>query len=244
MSKKSHWLFFDGDELPEASLEYVAWVDVMGTQVSMSRSLRQSANFIFKLHIAAHLAPKNNVRIYPVMDGFYASAKSQDDMLEFLKSVMHDVASQFIQEKVMHHCFIARGALAYGPVIHGNDVPEDAFRESDKVPARQVVPAHRNMILLGLPMVQAHTHERQAPPFGIFVHESARTFAPSAGELKNGEPIHFIWWKWRPNDSSFWNDLGVKLEEYYDWCEERADAIGYEASRIKAHRSMAKQHCV
>jgi hypothetical protein len=44
-------LLFNADHLPETASEYVAWVDVMGTQVSMSRSIKTTANFIFKLHI-------------------------------------------------------------------------------------------------------------------------------------------------------------------------------------------------
>jgi len=46
-------LGFNAGHLPEMASEYVAWVDVMGTQVSMSRSINATANFIFKLHIAA-----------------------------------------------------------------------------------------------------------------------------------------------------------------------------------------------
>jgi hypothetical protein len=51
--------FFDSSGLPQIPpTEYVVWVDVMGTQSRMSRSLKQTANFIFKLHVAAISAPK------------------------------------------------------------------------------------------------------------------------------------------------------------------------------------------
>lgn len=45
-------LFFNAAHLPLPTEQYVAWVDVMGTQTSMSTSLRTAANFMFKLHIA------------------------------------------------------------------------------------------------------------------------------------------------------------------------------------------------
>ena len=70
-------LFFNAAHLPLPIDQYVAWVDVMGTQASMSTSLRTAANFMFKLHIAAFQAPRERARIYPVMDGFYAAAPKQ-----------------------------------------------------------------------------------------------------------------------------------------------------------------------
>ena len=226
-------LIFDADHLPAPSPEYVAWVDVMGIQVSMSRSLAKSANFIFKLHTSALQAPNQNVKIYPVMDGFYASAASQNDILEFLNSVMRAIAAEFIQETNMQHRFVVKGALAFGPVIHGRAIPQAA---SATLHGNQV---YRDLLLLGLPMVQAHTCERLAPPFGIFVHESARTFAPTGST-----PINFIWWKWRNPNHAVWGQLGTELEQYFDWCEKRADAIDYEVSRIEAHRIMARQYVV
>lgn len=226
-------LYFNAAHLPEPSLEYVAWVDVMGVQVSMSRSLAKSANFIFKLHTAALDAANQNVKMYPVMDGFYASAAGQGDILAFLASVMSDIAAEFIQETNMQHRFIIRGALAFGPVIHGGNVPQAA---SATLHGNQV---YRDSLLLGLPMVQANTYERLAPPFGIYVHESARTFAPAGST-----PVNFVWWKWQNPNSPVWGQLGTELEQYFDWCEERAGAIDYEISRIEAHRCMAMQYVV
>ncbi len=63
---------FKSKLIPTPKNEYVAWVDVMGIQSSMSRSIDISANFIFKLHIAALNAKTAKLNIYPVMDGFYA----------------------------------------------------------------------------------------------------------------------------------------------------------------------------
>src|SRR6202790_5750681 len=87
-------LGFNADDLPEMRSEYVAWVDVMGTQVSMSRSISATANFIFKLHIAALKAQIAGMRIYPVMDGFYASTPEKNKMLAFLRGVFRSVAEE------------------------------------------------------------------------------------------------------------------------------------------------------
>ena len=77
--------YFNGSSLPKnPAPEYVVWVDVMGTQARMSRSLEQSANFVFKLHVAAISAieavPGDGLNVYPVMDGFYASSVTQRTM--------------------------------------------------------------------------------------------------------------------------------------------------------------------
>ena len=226
-------LTFDADHLPLASPEYVVWVDVMGIQVAMSRSLAKSANFIFKLHTAALQAPRTNIRLYPVMDGFYASSSSQSDILSFVNYVMSNVAREFIRETNMNHRFVVKGALAFGPVIHGNTVPQLASRTLHENQS------YRDFLLLGLPMAQANSCERLAPPFGIYVHESARSFSPP-----ESSPLTFIWWKWQHPDNEVWELLGTQLNEYFDWCEERVGAINYERSRIDAHRAMAKQYVV
>ena len=228
-------LWFNAAHLPEPSLEYVAWVDVMGTQISMSRSLAISANFIFKLYTAALQTPNQNITLYPIMDGFYASSSNKSDILRFLQSVFEQVAEEFNREEAQLHRFIVRGSLAFGSVIHGSNIPEPASNVMhDNVP-------YRNSLLLGLPMVQAHTTEKLAPPFGIYVHESARNFAPHGDT-----PLHFLWWKWanfgNPNSIQIWNTLRLSLEEYFTWCRERSGAIGYDSTRIEVHSTMANQY--
>lgn len=231
-------LDFKANHLPDAFSEYVAWVDVMGTQATMSRSLAISANFIFKLHTAALQAPNQNVTLYPIMDGFYASSPDKDDILDFLRSVFEQVAEEFNGEDHEPHRFIIKGALAYGPVIHGTKVPAKASPTINKSPR------YRNSLLLGLPMVQANIGEKLAPPFGIFVHESARSFAPP-----DQTPLHNVWWKWRkPSGRSksrkIWSALSQSVETHFNWCAERAGDLEYAPDRIEAHKTMAQQYFV
>ena len=88
---------FNANLLPQSPTpEYVAWVDVMGIQSSMSRSLNVSGNFIFKLHIAALQSTHTNVSLYPIMDGLYATSATQQDMLTFLRELFSSIADEFI----------------------------------------------------------------------------------------------------------------------------------------------------
>ncbi|ABO89679.1 TPA: hypothetical protein P2N00_001605 [Aeromonas salmonicida] len=223
---------FNANLLPEPQNEYVAWVDVMGIQSAMSRSLSISANFVFKLHIAALSAPRENVQIYPVMDGFYACSPCQNAMLAFLRNVLTTMGSIFLETPQPLHRFIARGALAFGPVIHGSQVPDGV--DPGLVGHEQ----YKSAILLGMPIVQANKAEGFAPPFGIYIHESARAFAPDGQQ-----PFHHVWWKWvNPDVSHVWNNLLERLSSHYEWCSGRPNRLLYDATRISAHKQLATEY--
>jgi hypothetical protein len=141
-------LYFNAKELPESTPEYVAWVDVMGTQSVMSRSLSIAANFIFKLHTAALDAQKKtdgNIHLYPVMDGLYASSSSQEAILYFLRSVFCKIAETLILEENNMYRFIVRGALAFGPIIHGKNVSEKTSNVLGCEPGIQYKKMHHHL---------------------------------------------------------------------------------------------------
>jgi hypothetical protein len=92
----------------------------------MSRSLPITGNFLFKLHVAALEAPRNELILYPVMDGIYVVSAQQRPMREFLEHLMTRTADLFVSTPEMQHRFLVKGALAYGPVIHGRDVTAQA----------------------------------------------------------------------------------------------------------------------
>jgi hypothetical protein len=227
-------LYFNAQQLPKPANEYVGWIDEMGVQSAMSRSLDITANFVFKLHVAALQAPNVGVSLYPVMDGLYIACSSQQDVLEFLRSVFANIAETFVSETEQLHRFIVRGALAFGPVIHGADVPI----ESSNAFSTELGKPYKHAILLGMPMVQAHIAEKNAPPFELFVHETARTFAPPSAK-----PLHHVWWKWVNSDNSWvWNGLPTALLSYFEWCSERACSIQYDRERIDIHADLARQY--
>jgi hypothetical protein len=130
------------------------------------------------------------------------------------------------------HRFIIRGGLAFGPTIHGRDVQQQA----SNILANNT--QYRDSILLGLPMVQSHLGERNAPPFGVFVHESARSFAP-----QGQQPIHHAWWRWANNSNqATWASLVKNLPLHLDWCAQHALPIGYPVERIEVHKKMMEQY--
>ena len=226
--------FFNGQLLPNPTQEYVVWLDLMGIQSSMSRSLPITANFIFKLHAAALLAPSAGVVLYPVMDGLYAASSNQNTILEFLRSVFVEIAGEFNGAADPLHRFIVRGAIAYGPVIHGSAVPAHASNSFQTPQGTE----YKNAILLGMPMVQAHQSERNAPPFGLFVHESARAFSPPGVN-----PLHHVWWRWvNAGNAPVWNALRPALHQHYQWCRERPNHLLYDIDRINVHDGLAQQY--
>ena len=232
-------LFFRSDSMPSDQPEYVAWIDVMGIGPVMGRSLDIAANFIFKLHVSAVKASASGLKLYPVMDGFYATASRQQDMVAFLGTLFDQCAEEFIAtpREQFQHRFIIRGALAYGPVIHGQALPASATQPPNGSDPFAANPAYKSSILIGLPMVQAHLSERKAPPFGLFVHESARSFAPTGSE-----PLHFSWWKWTQQNSQRWTNLYDELIDYFGRCRSHAMPIEYEEARIDLHEKMTKQY--
>jgi hypothetical protein len=226
--------YFDAAKLPKPTNEYVAWIDVMGTQSVMSRSLPIAANFIFKLHAAALKAQTEHAHLYPVMDGFYVSSPDQKVILDFLRAVFSEVAETIVAEKSNWHRYIVRGALAFGPITHGSDVPKSASASFGTDLGVQ----YKRSLLLGMPVVQSYLGEKNAPPLGLFVHESARAFAP-----KGAEPLHDVWWRWcNTNTQATWKKLPKALDDYFEWCRNHARSILYDINKIDAHAELVRQY--
>lgn len=232
-------IFFSSTQLPSANQEYVAWVDVMGIGPAMGRSVTGAANFIFKLHAVAAKNYIQGITIYPIMDGLYVATADQAAMLNFLKNIFIECAKEFnsIPANQPHHRFIIRGALAYGPVVHGSSVPDNVFTPNRGVNPFGQLPNYKNAIMLGMPMVQAHTSETNAPPFGLYIHESARTFAPPGQE-----PIHHVWWKWAAKSDPTWKALKTTIISHFKWCQKNSFALEYKPERITVHLQMSEQY--
>ena len=141
--------------------------------------------------------------------------------------------------KELKHRFLVRGALSFGPIIHGSSVPAAAFQQPNGVALNIANNAtYLSSILIGLPMVQSHETERKAPPFGIYIHESARAFSPP-----NVPPLHFRWWKWGSRFNSVcWPRMGVEIDDYFTRCMDNRYSIEYEKEKIEVHREMARQY--
>ncbi|MBX3175100.1 MAG: hypothetical protein KF709_11850 [Gemmatimonadaceae bacterium] len=222
----------DAAKLPATRNAYVAWIDVMGVQSIMSRSLPISANFILKFHAIALRHRAAGVALFPVMDGLYFTSEDQDKTKAFIREIMTDLADLLISETENKHRFLVRAGLAYGPVISGSDITKQACEEIHKEPD------YARTLLMGIPMIQAHLGERLAAPFGCFVDDSARAFAPSGKA-----PFNEIWWSWfEPQKLALAKQLRKAVLDYLSWAEGHATAIGYERSRIASHRDAVEQY--
>ncbi|MFH1687421.1 MAG: hypothetical protein ABIE70_07870 [bacterium] len=230
--------FFDNRYLPNPEPVYVCWLDVMGTQNSMLRSVKTAANFVAKLHDAVLTQAKQNdtksIRLFPMMDGVYIKSPRQGPLRYFLSGVLRQLAETFLQEKTPWFRFLVRGCIAFGPLVDGKDI-------TDEMASRSLFanPDYRNTILLGIALAQAFRGERQAPPFGISIDESARAFAGC-----DEEPFSFIWWDWYsksdpPLDQQKMYDA---LVEHFDWCITHSITIGYEIERIKHHKNLVEEY--
>ncbi|MCL4553946.1 MAG: hypothetical protein M1617_06345 [Actinobacteria bacterium] len=230
--------WFNAQHLPAVPTPaYVAWLDVMGAKGAMLRSLPVAANFVFKLHVTALEDSTNypGLRLYPVMDGVYVVTESRSQMRDFLAGAFRRLAHCHASEPQQEHRFLVKCAVAYGPVIHGSDVSAAASAVFQQSPQNA---AYKDSILIGMPVVFAAQSERQAPPFGVFVHESAAEYLTPAERKRS-----HIWWEWYvPGTSPEAQALKTQLPTYFDWCEQRAGLLDYDLSRIRAHRLAAAQY--
>ncbi len=85
-------------------------------------------------------------------------------------------------------------------------------------------------------MSLAYKHETDAPPFGIFIDETARTF----GE----EPFRTIWFSW--NDPKYIHDnikniFLEKMSKYFTYVLQHPHILNYEIERIEYHQKLFKE---
>ena len=226
-------LWFDQSKIG-LSPEHVCWLDVMGTASTMSRSIPQSANFVMKLHAAVLSASgAKSLALFPMSDGLFVCSPSAAPLRSFLQSVFCILAEEFIKEQESLHRFLVRAAVSYGPIAKGTQLNGGSFVLGNN-------PGYVEKILLGPPLAAAYGSEREAAPFGIFVHESARTLAPSSTAPFYG--AHWEWW------GSAHKVLAGKLKEsliaHYDWCSARPDIILYPQKEQDRHRGLLEQYFV
>lgn len=219
--------YFRDEKFPNTQKEYVLWIDIMGTKNFMSTSLRTSSLFICKLHMAILDARTENMHIYPVMDGAYITTNNQKAMKKFIREVFTSLGELFIGEENPLHKFIVKGAIAYGPVVHGKDIPRDC---NDEIIGNNR--EYMTSILLGMPMIQAVKGEKYAPPFGIYCDESVRM------EEKN---FSFRWYNWLSTKECR-KKLLEALIGYFNYCENHSYKLDYDVNKIREHRKKSEEY--
>ncbi len=231
-------IFFNSAYFGKPRFDYVCWLDVMGARNQMQRSVPIAATFIFKLHCAVleaydELESPSGLRLYPVMDGVFISSSRRGPLQTLLNQALCRLVAEFLAQEKCYHQFIARGALAFGPVYHGCTVD----RQTSRILSSYTTT--RDSILVGLPVVQALEGEGSAPPFGIAAHSSARAFAPDGDD-----PFRFIWLDWfRAADPPVDSDaLLARLDDYFDWQQDHCNMTGYIPARIEHHKKLAHEY--
>lgn len=230
--------YFDATDLAADSY-YVGRLDMMGAKAAMSRSIRVAGNFIGKLHVAMLEAPRDNLdALIPTVDGAYIIAKTKAGVLDHLRATIRSLAKGFVATDNLYRQAMVRGGLAYGPVVLGA-----SLAESSKCFALPGNSAYRDTILIGVPVVQAYEVEEQAPPFGVRVHPSARTFAP------NGDtPFGSAYWRWWKDEEATSQDkaLASRLKEsvgrYFAFMREHEVELDYVSNAIDKHQKLAKEY--
>lgn len=218
-------VYFNDASFPEMKSEYVLWVDIMGTKNSMSGSVRTSSIFICKLHVAIMEAKNKGIYVYPMMDGAYITSENEKDMSDFIKKLFNSLSDTLISEKNDFHRFLIKGALAYGPVIHGKDIPDTC---SNCFSANR---DYVDSILLGIPMIQASKGEKEAPPFGIYCDESARIASMGFSHR---------WHKWFSKTKA--PKVSRAVQSYFDYSKEHYYELAYPKEKIVEHEEKAKQY--
>ena len=229
--------YFDNRKLSKTNPAYVCWLDVMGSQNAMLRSVQTAANFVCKIHdVVLGEWPRytdKGIELYPVMDGVYITSARQGPLRYFLSATLRRLAETFLQEQTPWFRFLVRGCVAFGPLVAGKDIQRAASHTlADNS-------TYRDSILIGIPLVQAYRGESKAPPFGIYVDESARAFAGP-----KEEPFSFIWWDWYthatpPLDAQ---KMHQALQSHFDWYMQHTNTTGYETSRIEHHSKLADEY--
>ncbi len=218
----------DADKL-KPSNKYVCWIDTMGTQNTMSESLAKASNYIIKLHSCLIQAADGleTIMIYPVMDGAYITCSNKKDITGVLKKAFAFLASIFLQERDNGKRFVVRASLAFGDIIDGNMITEDV---TNHIPTE-----YKQKILLGMPIVQAYKSEKNAPPFGIFIHESARKF----DEEHKIQGRTFKWW-----NKEISQNLCEALCDYFEWCRYNSLLLDMEEKKIDNYIKLAKSYFI
>lgn len=211
------------------SNKYVCWIDTMGTQNIMSESLAKASNYILKLHSCLFQAASEleAIMIYPVMDGAYITCANKKVLTVVLKKAFSSLANIFLQEKDNGKRFVVRASLAFGDIIDGNMITEDV---TEHIPTD-----YKQNILLGMPIVQAYKSEKNAPPFGIFIHESARKF----DDEHKIQGRTFKWW-----NQKYSQELCGAICEYFEWCRYNSLLLEMDEKKIDNYIKLAKSYFI
>jgi hypothetical protein len=187
-----------------------------------------------KIHAAALLAERRSkgLEVNPVMDGVYAYASEKRVIEGWLSDVLSSLANAFIQERVASSRFMVRAGLAFGPLVPGKALAEGA----------QILRDNQDYLratAIGMAISHAYEAEGRAAPFGVYIHESARAFAP---RKKGSYPYRSNLWRWFEEDDPLTWATRRTLAVHLDWLEKNPLASLYDADALRRHKTLADEY--
>ena len=215
----------------------------MGSASILSRSDVMASIFIGKLHSCALISAektKFSGNIYPFVDGIYATSLDRANIQCFIKCVFRLMALNFIFEEQTEHRFLLRASISFGQIIEAENISGcanifDKYRE------------YTRGVLFGTPLARAYSSEVNAAPFGVWIEDTARHFAPPSG--KTIRRTFWEWWSYPSNIQEVDNHcdqiehiLSEELSKYFDWCARNHHRILYEREAIDRHKDLASQY--
>lgn len=170
----------------------------------MSESFQKAANFILKFHscVIDAIDQATAVTFYPLMDGVFITSPNSKVIRKVIDTIFSKVAEIFLSEEKNGYRFIIKGSLSYGDIAHGANIDEKVCEKLFKKVN------YKQALMCGMPMIQAFMSEHTAPPFGVYIHESARTPTDLQGKYYN----------WSPQNGVNKKHLKEKLLSYFHWC--------------------------
>jgi hypothetical protein len=187
---------FSSENLGKATECYVAWIDLMGADNMMSTSVHKAANAVARIHLAIHYAKLEhgkNLHTVAINDGLFVISPIKHDIVGVIRSALIHLVGNSVARSNHPDRFLARSAIAYGPVYFGSSLAEQLSPAQTRKGAREAF----SQVVLGAPIIQAYRSESLAPPYGVAIHDSARAFSPVT-EL----PFRTTLWRWWQTDDA------------------------------------------
>ena len=218
----------------EPKLRAVAWIDIMGGKNFMWRSMSSCAIFIGKLYAAVEYAVSkqspNPVRVFRMSDGVYVCGDEFSYVRDVVDFTMHQCACDFLNTSDNHHRFLLRAAIAYGSTIIGEDLkaqnPDCSFLDS---------------MIIGAPVAWANEAERKAPPLGVFLHESCRSFA--AGRTGIGWVLNRWWLSSKLScGKPFAKKVGKRVNGYLEWEKRNKIETGIPDGKVEEYHEAVEEY--
>jgi hypothetical protein len=243
-------LDFSSENLGAPENKYVAWLDLMGAGHLMATSMDKAANAIARIHTATYLAVEQHgykPDLVAINDGIFICSKSKEEVSQIVRSALMHLVARFVTKNDPQDRFLARCAIAYGPTFSGKRIAE-------QLPGHKkgTIPATLDQVVFGPPVIQAYRAEHDSPPYGVVIHESARSFSPQGERTFRST----LWRWWQPDDAGKFSAatpglpaplkdvLVPELDAYFEYMDATLPYHAVKSESVKQWRELAHQYFV